>query len=124
MAAAASPAPIRHRTYRSSLRPSPMRCADGRSMLGGVYLVGYSNGGKLAYSAVCAHPKLFAAVATYGAVPLSPCAPGTSAVSVMLTAGAADQVLPFPGKPGGHPPLPSVPQAVSWPGRLYRRCSS
>jgi poly(3-hydroxybutyrate) depolymerase len=38
-----------------------------------VYLVGYSNGGKLAYSSMCAHPTLFAAVATYGAVPLVPC---------------------------------------------------
>lgn len=41
-----------------------------------VYLVGYSSGGKLAYSAVCAHLTLFAAVATYGAVPLAPCQPG------------------------------------------------
>jgi len=80
---------------------------------GRVYLVGYSNGGKLAYSAVCAYPTLFTAVATYGAVPLSPCAPGTPPVSVMLAAGTADQVLPFQGKPGGHPPLPSVAQAVS-----------
>ena len=79
-----------------------------------VYLVGYSNGGKLAYSEVCAHPTLFSAVATYGAVPLSPCAPGAPAVSVMLAAGTADQVLPLHGKPGGHPPLPSVAQAVSW----------
>lgn len=79
-----------------------------------VYLVGYSNGGKLAYSAVCAHPRLFAAVATYGAVPLSPCPAGTPAVSVMLAAGTADQVLPLHGKPGGHPPLPSVAQVVSW----------
>jgi polyhydroxybutyrate depolymerase len=81
---------------------------------GRVYLVGYSNGGKLAYSAVCAHPTLFTAVATYGAVPLSPCARGTPPVSVMLAAGTSDQVLPFIGKPGGHPPLPSVAQAVSW----------
>jgi polyhydroxybutyrate depolymerase len=79
-----------------------------------VYLVGYSNGGKLAYSAVCAHPTLFAAVATYGAVPLSPCPPGTPAVSVMLAAGTADQVAPYHGKPGGHPPLPSVAQALAW----------
>jgi polyhydroxybutyrate depolymerase len=28
-------APIRHRTYRSSLRPSPMRCAGGRPTLDG-----------------------------------------------------------------------------------------
>jgi len=79
-----------------------------------VYLVGYSNGGKLAYSAVCAHPALFAAVATYGAVPLSPCPPGTPAVSVMLAAGSEDQVLPFHGKLAGHPPLPSVAQALTW----------
>lgn len=79
-----------------------------------VYLVGYSNGGKLAYSAVCAHAALFAAVATYGAVPLSPCAPGTPAVSVLLAAGTADQVLPFHGKPAGHPPLPSLAQALTW----------
>ena len=79
-----------------------------------VYLVGYSNGGKLAYSEVCAHPTLFAAVATYGAVPLSPCPPGTPPVSVMLAAGTADQVLPFHGKPGGHSPLPSVAQALAW----------
>jgi len=79
-----------------------------------VYLVGYSNGGKLAYSAVCAHAALFAAVATYGAAPLSPCAPGTPAVSVLLAAGTADQVLPFHGKPAGHPPLPSLAQALTW----------
>lgn len=81
---------------------------------GRVYLVGYSNGGKLAYSEVCAHPKLFAAVATYGAVPLSPCNPGTIPVSFLLAAGSADPVLPFHGKPGGKPPLPSVPQALAW----------
>ncbi len=82
--------------------------------VGRVYLVGYSNGGKLAYSEVCAHPTLFAAVATYGAVPLSPCHVGTASVPVLLAAGAADRVLPFGGKSNGHPPLPAVPQAVDW----------
>jgi polyhydroxybutyrate depolymerase len=81
---------------------------------GRVFLVGYSNGGKLAYSEVCAHPTLFAAVATYGAVPLSPCTPGTPAVPFLLAAGSADSVLPFHGKPGGRPPLPSVPEALGW----------
>jgi polyhydroxybutyrate depolymerase len=79
-----------------------------------VYLVGYSNGGKLAYSAVCAHPTLFAAVATYGAVPLSPCGPGALPVPFLLAVGTADRVLPFHGNPGGHPPLPTVPQALDW----------
>lgn len=82
--------------------------------VGRVYLVGYSNGGKLAYSAVCAHPTLFAAVATYGAVPLAPCQTGTPAVSFLLAAGSADRVLPLRGRPAGNPPLPAVPQAVDW----------
>ena len=43
---------------------------------GRVYLVGYSNGGKLAYSAACTRPQLFAAMATYGSVPLQPCPAG------------------------------------------------
>ncbi len=81
---------------------------------GRVYLVGYSNGGKLAYTTVCAHPTLFAAVATYGAAPLAPCEPGTPPVPYLLAAGTADRVLPFQGKPAGHPPLPAVPQAVAW----------
>ncbi len=86
-----------------------------------VYLVGYSNGGKLAYSAVCAHPTLFAAVATYGAVPLSPCPSGTPPVPFLLAAGTADRVLAFHGKPAGYPPLPAVPQAVDWL-RIQDRC--
>lgn len=88
-----------------------------------VYLVGYSNGGKLAYSEVCAHPTLFAAVATYGAVPLSPCTPGTAAAPFLLAAGSADRVLPFHGKPSGRPPLPSVPQALAWL-RAQDRCQA
>jgi polyhydroxybutyrate depolymerase len=79
-----------------------------------VYLVGYSNGGKLAYRVACVDPTLFAAVATYGAVPLAPCEPGTPPVPFLLAVGAADPVLPFHGRPGGHPPLPAVPQAVDW----------
>jgi polyhydroxybutyrate depolymerase len=88
---------------------------------GRVYLVGYSNGGKLAYSEVCTHPTLFAAVATYGAVPLSPCTFGTAAVPFLLAVGSTDRVQPFHGKPGGKPPLPSVPQALAWL-RLQDRC--
>ncbi|HEY2762617.1 MAG TPA: PHB depolymerase family esterase [Pseudonocardiaceae bacterium] len=79
-----------------------------------VYLVGYSNGGKLAYRTVCAHPKLFAAVATYGAVPLVPCTSASAAVPFLLAVGTADQILPFYGRPAGHPPLPAVPQALTW----------
>jgi polyhydroxybutyrate depolymerase len=38
-----------------------------------VYLVGYSNGGKMALRLACVAPRLFTAVAVYGAVSPSPC---------------------------------------------------
>ena len=78
-----------------------------------VYLVGYSNGGKLAYAVACAHPGLIAAVATYGAVPLAPC-PGGTPLPYLLAAGELDAVMPFTGAPRQHPPLPSVRTAVAW----------
>jgi polyhydroxybutyrate depolymerase len=40
-----------------------------------VFLVGFSNGGKMAFRVVCAEPQLFRAVAVVGAVPVSDCAP-------------------------------------------------
>lgn len=79
-----------------------------------VYVAGFSNGGKLAYSAVCAHPALFAAVATYGSVPLTPCPAGAPPVPAFLAAGAHDVILPYNGAPHGHPPLPPVRTAVAW----------
>lgn len=90
----------------ASLRDLPVDAAR-------VYLVGYSNGGKLAYSAACAHPTLFAAVATYGSVPLAPCV-GGPARPFLLAAGQFDQVMPSGGSAHGHPPLPPVRTAVGW----------
>lgn len=58
-----------------------------------VYLVGYSNGGKLAYSLSCSHPQLFAAIATYGAVPLDAC-PAAAPLPMLISYGGADTVLP------------------------------
>jgi polyhydroxybutyrate depolymerase len=57
-----------------------------------VYLVGYSNGGKLAFRVVCDHPGVFAAFATYGAVPLAPCG-STAPLPAMVAAGADDPEL-------------------------------
>jgi polyhydroxybutyrate depolymerase len=79
-----------------------------------VYLVGYSNGGKLAYSLACSRPTLFAAVATYGAVPVAACPAGHPPVPVLLAVGARDGVLPFAGAPRAHPPLPSDRSALGW----------
>jgi polyhydroxybutyrate depolymerase len=79
-----------------------------------VYLVGYSNGGKLGYALACGEPTPFAAMATYGAAPLAACPAGTAPVSAMLAAGARDTILPFGGAPKARPPLPSNRAAVSW----------
>ena len=81
---------------------------------GRVYLVGYSNGGKLGYSLACGEPTLFAAIATYGAVPLAACPVGSAPVSMLLAAGVRDNILPFGGAPKAHPPLPSDRTALAW----------
>jgi polyhydroxybutyrate depolymerase len=41
---------------------------------GRVFLVGFSNGGKMAFRVVCAEPGLFSGVAVVGAVPVADCA--------------------------------------------------
>ena len=69
----------RYRVRRGRRRRRAARFC--RSTPARVYLVGYSNGGKLAWSLACGHPALFAAVATYGAVPLTPC-PASPAAAV------------------------------------------
>jgi polyhydroxybutyrate depolymerase len=78
-----------------------------------VYVVGYSNGGKLAWSLACVHPALFAAVATYGAVPLSPCPAGRPLPSLMAV-GVHDDVLPISGDPTAHPRIPAARVAAGW----------
>lgn len=82
-----------------------------------VYLVGYSNGGKLAWLLTCTHPGLFSAVATYGAAPLSAC-PAAKALPSLMAVGVHDDVLPIGGNPRAHPALPSARVAAGW---LVRR---
>ena len=57
-----------------------------------VYLVGYSNGGKLAWDLACKDPSLFAAVGVYGAVPAAAC-PTPGPISAIEIAGLADTEL-------------------------------
>lgn len=70
--------------------------ADARAFFGSdprrVYLVGYSNGAKLSFEQVCRHPGIYAALATYGAVPLTTCA-GGKPLSVFMAAGTSDPVV-------------------------------
>jgi polyhydroxybutyrate depolymerase len=63
---------------------------------GRVFLAGYSNGGKMAYSMACAQPQLFAGVASIGAVAASPCAQGP--VSLLEVANAGDPELSIDGE--------------------------
>jgi polyhydroxybutyrate depolymerase len=59
-----------------------------------VYLVGYSNGGRLAFHDVCENPTTFAAFATYGAAPLAACTNSTAPpVPVLLGVGTKDAVV-------------------------------
>lgn len=57
-----------------------------------VYLVGYSNGAKLSFEQVCRHPGTYAALATYGAVPLASC-PGGRPLSEFMASGTNDPVV-------------------------------
>jgi polyhydroxybutyrate depolymerase len=79
-----------------------------------VYLVGYSNGGKLAYSLDCEHATSFAAVATYGSAPLAACPAGTPPTPFLIANGQRDTILPYGGAAKAHPPTPSVRTAVGW----------
>lgn len=77
-----------------------------------VYLAGYSNGGKLAYTVSCVDPQRYAGVATYGAVPLAPC-PGAEPIPFLMAAGVRDAILPFNGAPRAHPPTAAVRPAAA-----------
>ncbi|WP_431927734.1 alpha/beta hydrolase family esterase [Amycolatopsis tucumanensis] len=58
------------------------------------YLVGYSNGGRLAFHLACVSPATFAAFATYGAAPPTTCANRAAAgLSALVAAGTADRIL-------------------------------
>jgi polyhydroxybutyrate depolymerase len=57
-----------------------------------VYLVGYSNGGRMAYRIACQAPKLFAAYAIFGAVSSYACQEPTP-VRILIAAGTKDPEL-------------------------------
>ena len=63
-----------------------------------VYLVGYSNGGKMALRVLAADPSAFAGVAVYAATPLVPAGHGPP-VPVLLAGGTADSRTPWAGPP-------------------------
>ncbi|MBV8528228.1 MAG: hypothetical protein JOZ75_07945 [Candidatus Dormibacteraeota bacterium] len=65
-----------------------------------IYLVGYSNGGRLAYTLACGNPSLFDAYAIVKAVPLTPCA-AQAPINILQIAATDDWEVPYqPGDSG------------------------
>ncbi len=60
-----------------------------------VYLVGYSNGGRMAMRMACASPGLFAGLAAVEAVPVAPCAT-TVPLPTVVVASTGDPLLTIP----------------------------
>lgn len=86
-----------------------------------VYLVGYSNGGRMAYTVACADPGLVDGYAVVNAMPLHPCAAALP-VTILQVAGTADAKVPYrPGDPGSESP-PATTQAAAL--RATAGCSS
>lgn len=71
-----------------------------------IYLVGYSNGGRLAYTLACGNPSLFDAYAIVKAVPLTPCS-AQAPISILQIASTDDWEVPYqPGDSGDvWPPI-------------------
>jgi polyhydroxybutyrate depolymerase len=67
----------------------------------GVFLVGYSNGGRMALRMACIDPALFAGIAAIEAVSVFPCTHLTAPVSLLSVASRGDPLLVIPH---GEPP--------------------
>lgn len=84
------------------------------------YLVGFSNGGKLAYQVLCDNPGLFSAAAIVGATPLASC-PSEVALPMMIMVGAKDPELPEQGHTQ-NPVTVFTAALATWRG--YNGCGS
>jgi polyhydroxybutyrate depolymerase len=71
-----------------------IRSIGSRPDVSSVYLVGYSNGGRMAYDIVCAHPKLVSSFVVVAAVPVVACPAGVP-VSLLEMVGTRDPVLTY-----------------------------
>jgi polyhydroxybutyrate depolymerase len=58
-----------------------------------VYLVGYSNGARMAFTEICAQPGVFAAFAVFAAAPTQTCRNTGVPVPVLISDGTADPEL-------------------------------
>jgi polyhydroxybutyrate depolymerase len=77
-----------------------------------VYLAGYSNGGRLAYTIACQDPTLVDAYAIVTAMPLANGCTLSRPISILQIDGTADPVIPYrPGDPPGVEQPPATTQA-------------
>ena len=73
-----------------------------------IYLVGYSNGGRLAYRMACSAPGLFDGTAVVKAMPMPGCVV-TRPLSIMQVESLDDPSVPYrPGDPGKESPPATV----------------
>ena len=74
-----------------------------------VYLVGFSNGGFLAYRMACEQPELFAGIAVVeGALLVPACAP-SAPTDLLVIHQRGDDTVPFAGTPASNIPGDPVP---------------
>jgi polyhydroxybutyrate depolymerase len=103
-----------------------IRTIGNRPDVSSVYLVGYSNGGRMAYDVVCAHPKLVSSFVVVAAVPVVAC-PAGAPVSLLEMVGTRDPILTYdsssPRQQANGYPEPTVTEQVAlW--RKRNGCSA
>jgi polyhydroxybutyrate depolymerase len=82
-----------------------------------VTLVGFSNGGRMAYDVDCAQPGIVTSVVAVMAVPVTPCGTSTP-VSLLEIAAADDPEVPYaPGTGGGLGLTAVTDETAAWRGR-------
>ena len=85
-----------------------------------VYLVGYSNGGRMAFDLVCSQPKLVSAFVVVSAVPVVPCPTGPP-VSLLEMVGTVDPILSYDASVPRHIVNGYVEPTVTEATGLWRR---
>jgi polyhydroxybutyrate depolymerase len=98
-----------------------LRQVQSDPALSGDYLIGYSNGGKVAFRVGCADPTLMTGLISVHAVPGTSCQPGPP-VSLLQVAGTKDPRVTYDSTTqahvvGGFREATVVAQVAAWRGR-------
>ena len=95
-----------------------VRQLGARPDVSAVYLVGYSNGGRMAYDVVCSAPKLVSSFVVVAAVPVMAC-PAGPPVSLLEMVGTLDPILTYDNATprhhiNGYPEPTVTDEMASW----------